>query len=50
MKYRFHHDTLSLSEKICEINHVTLKDLDVSGFEETQDIALLNEFKKILLM
>jgi len=49
MKYRFHHDTLSLSEKICEINHVTLKDLDVSGFEETQDIALLNEFKKILL-
>ncbi len=49
MKYRFHHDTLSLAEKICQINHVTLKDLDVSGFEEGDDIELLNEFKKILL-
>jgi len=49
MSYRIDYDTSDLKQRICLINGIDERMLDVSGFEVDYDLEILKEFKNQLL-
>ena len=49
MRYLFNDDKSSLLKRVCDINNIDESDLDISVFNETEKIDILDEFKDLLL-
>ena len=49
MSYMIDTDTLSVKQRICNINNIDEKILDVSNFKADYDLEILSEFRKQLL-